>query len=375
MVRRVSLFLFVFLAISIPVSPVATRSVAAGQASGLSGDAVDAAEAARVISVLEAGGEYDALYDLVHPDVVAEVPRWVVVGWYETEFAATPTDELIVTGVEFVDWTWGVTGQEYPRTAAVSYEQPFLIDGEWTDLPGVVHLVESGGEWGWFFGNDRAAVDALVSTLAPPGDLRDESNPAGEPVPSGFADALDADIDEFWAGAYDDVGADYASPANIVGFDDPIRTGCGQADPDETAAFYCVTDGSIYYSDWFRTLVEDQFGDFAWVIVVAHEWGHHVQADQGRYATDQPHEDGGLYTIQLELEADCLAGAYARDAGARGWLDEGDIDEALELTARSGDAEDTRWTDPLAHGTSEQRVDAFTTGYAEGLDGCEVTLR
>jgi len=47
----------------------------------------------------------------------------------------------------------------------------------------------------------------------------------------------------------------------------------------------------------------------------------------------------------------------------------------LGLTALSGDAEDTHWTDPLAHGTSEQRVAAFTTGYDDGLSGCEVRLR
>ncbi|CAA9566605.1 MAG: hypothetical protein AVDCRST_MAG87-2010 [uncultured Thermomicrobiales bacterium] len=372
MVRRFCLFLCIILAASLP--PLDTNRTLAAQSAGLSGDSADAAEAARAISVLEAEGDYDALYDLVHPDVVAEVPRWVVVGWYESEFAATPTAELTVTGVEFVTWEWGVTGQSYADTAAVSYEQPFFIDGTWTDIPGVVHLVEDEGEWGWFFGNDRASVDALLSTLAPPADLPAEPD---EPVDvqSEFEDALDADVDEFWRSAFDDADAEYAPPAKIVGFDDVIGTGCGQADPEETAAFYCVRDGSIYYSEWFRFLVEDEFGDFAWVTVVAHEWAHHIQAEQGRYATEEPHDDGGYYVIQLELEADCLAGAYAGDADARGWLDDGDIDEALALTAQSGDAEDTRWNDPLAHGTGQQRVKAFSTGYADGLDGCKVELR
>ncbi|MBA2754204.1 MAG: neutral zinc metallopeptidase [Chloroflexia bacterium] len=373
MVRRVLLLLFLIIAAL--MSPLAIGQVAASQTTRLTGDAADAAEAAIEISRLEAEGDYDALYDLVHPDVVDEVPRWVVVGWYETEFADTPTDELTVTGVEFVDWTWGVTGESYPDTAAVSYDQPYQIDGEWTDVPGVVHLVESAGEWGWFFGIDRESVDALISTLAPPGALDDDADPAAEPGPPSFEDPLDADVDEFWQDAYDDAGIDYSSPVRIVGFATEIRTGCGSADPAETAAFYCTLDGSIYYTEWFRELVETEIGDFAWVTVVAHEWAHHIQAEQGRYATDEPHDDGGFYTIQLELEADCLAGAYAGDAEARGWLDEGDLDEALGLTALSGDAEDTHWTDPLAHGTSEQRVAAFTTGYDDGLSGCEVRLR
>ena len=45
-----------------------------------------AAAAAREFSVLEAARDFDALYERMHPDARAVVPRSAVVGWYESYF-------------------------------------------------------------------------------------------------------------------------------------------------------------------------------------------------------------------------------------------------------------------------------------------------
>jgi predicted metalloprotease len=140
------------------------------------------------------------------------------------------------------------------------------------------------------------------------------------------------------------------------------------------AAFYCVIDEKIYYSAEFRTLIENQIGDFAWVIVVAHEWGHHIQAKLGFDLGVVPDRAGEVAPVELEQQADCLAGAYAIDAELSGWLDPGDIEEALTITEISGDPPGTAWNDPRAHGTGDVRIDAFMTGYTAGIAGCDLDL-
>ncbi len=348
----------------------------------LQGDEEDAAEAAEELSRLEADGKYNALYDLMHPDARDAVPEAAVVGWYEQEFVGKRTDELTVTGVRFLSWTWDVTGETYRRTASVSFVQPYWEDGVRADVPGTVHLVESAEGWGWFFGGSRAFVDsqiALYGTGSEPARVVVEEVPSGiggaeGDFVSAFPEELDRDVDLFWAGEFAEAGIAYNPPDDIVEMDGPIVTACGPAAPAETAAFYCTLDETIYYNPEFRLVVEQNVGDFAWVTVIAHEWGHHVQAQLGIYATENPELDGGLYTVELEQQADCLAGVYTADAEDRGWLDAGDYEEAIYLTGAAGDPEGTAADDPEAHGTSQQRRAAFRSGYTEGLAGCDLDL-
>src|SRR5215213_9320150 len=84
-----------------------------------------AAETARELSRLEAEREFDALYDRMHPDARAVVPRSAVVGWYESIFGDKETSELIVTGVLAEPWTWGVTGTTYDDAVTVRFVQPY----------------------------------------------------------------------------------------------------------------------------------------------------------------------------------------------------------------------------------------------------------
>lgn len=140
--------------------------------------AANAAAAAVELSRLEAEGQYDAVYDRMHPDAQAVVPRQTVVGWYQAESAPLGPGVITVLSVEFVDWTWGVTGVTYPGAAEITFSQPYA-DGTTTD--GVLRLVESGGEWRWFFGRDRAFVDAQIARFggAPePPEEQDEQAPA-----------------------------------------------------------------------------------------------------------------------------------------------------------------------------------------------------
>jgi predicted metalloprotease len=330
-----------------------------------------AAEVAVELSVLEAEGEFDLLYDLIHPDARAEVPRGAVVGWYENDFAPLGPSEITVTGVEFVEWTWAVTGETYADTAEVSYLQPFSVEG--TTVESTVHLVEFDGEWRWFFGRSREFVDEQIARYVPAEPVTlDATEESAELA------LIEEDLDSFWSGIAAQNGLIYEAP-EVVLVEEAVSSACGRAE-DQFGAFYCTGDGTIYLEDEFSVFLYDR-GDFALALVVAHEWAHHVQAQNGGFLVTATGGDAAntgdptLYTIEIELQADCLAGVWAQDAEVRGWLETGDVEEAVSLSLEvGGDLPGTSVYDLYAHGSGEQRADAFLAGYYDGFAGCDFAL-
>jgi predicted metalloprotease len=168
------------------------------------------------------------------------------------------------------------------------------------------------------------------------------------------------DINAFWQQTFDDSEVEYEPPTEFVGYTEPIETACGDADLNN--AFYCGASHGIYYDLNFLDSQLHTFGDLAPVIIIAHEWGHLVQANLGLL--------GGRYlSVETELQADCFAGAWAQHANEAGMLEEGDLDEAGAALFNAGD-EDMPWFDPDAHGPPEQRVRAFADGFQNGVSRC-----
>ncbi|MGH2558565.1 MAG: neutral zinc metallopeptidase [Thermomicrobiales bacterium] len=318
-------------------------------ASTFASDSQDAADTAYYLSELEANGQFNALYDLIHPDAHAMIPRAAVIGWYQNEFAPRGASPATISGVRFVTWTWAVTGKTYHRTAEVSFVQTFWDGGANTALEDVVRLVKTDGEWRWFFGRSREFIKEQIALYVP------QSIAGGT-----LADLAVADIDAYWQGLFAATAVGYESP-DVIAFVGATPTGCGYA-ADQGFALYCSLDQTIYYDiGWYEVIVLE-VGDFAWVNVLAHEWGHHVQHILQVNGVSNPR---GRPPIQEELQADCLAGAYALDAETRGLLDVGDVFEAVTLAALSGSTD---------HGTGDDRLTAFMSGYLGGLVGCGLTL-
>lgn len=332
------LLLAIFLA-GLP-SPVAAQSSADEQA---------AAATAEEISWLESTGDFNSVYDRIHPDAHAIIPRAAVIGWYQNDFGPLGPGVATVTGVRFVEWTWPVTGQAYPYTAEVSFRQPFANG---TVAEDVVRLVQDGsGEWRWFFGRSREFIEEQIAKYAPP-----------PPVVSNVSifDVVITDLNTYWSLAFAASGQPY-TPPNVVAIETIAYSSCDAIDPYISPAAYCSLDQTIYFSpSWFSD-VEYAIGDFAWITIMAHEWGHHVQALDGAYL--------GVGN-QHELQADCLAGSYGRDAETRGLLDPGDITEAILISATFGDPIGLPQDSPGAHGTNDDRVTAFMRGYLDGFIGC-----
>ena len=188
------------------------------------------------------------------------------------------------------------------------------------------------------------------------------------------------DVSEYWIEQLPtSFGTDYVE-AQTVFFSQSTSTGCGQASA-ETGPFYCPLDGLVYFDLEFLQVLQNNFGatgDLAAQYIVAHEYGHHVQNvlginEQMRQAQQDDPARANQYSVALELQADCLAGAWARDAADRGLLEsEQEIEEALNAAAAVGDdriqQKTTGRVDPESwtHGSSAQRVQWFQRGFQTG---------
>ncbi|MEO6458355.1 MAG: neutral zinc metallopeptidase [Chloroflexia bacterium] len=168
-------------------------------------------------------------------------------------------------------------------------------------------------------------------------------------------------INDFWVAEFKEAGARYEPPAEIVPYTREIDTLCGPAVLNN--AFYCPNSHGIYYDLNFLQDQLDSDGDFAPVTILAHEWGHLVQGNLDLL-------NSGLYSVQLELQADCFAGAWANYAGELEILEEGDLDEGATALFKAGDDSNTAWFDPQAHGQPDQRIQSFDIGLKSNTDAC-----
>jgi predicted metalloprotease len=179
-------------------------------------------------------------------------------------------------------------------------------------------------------------------------------------TPDNLTTSVLGDIDAFWAAELAANGNDYWA-AGMVPVTEVVYSSCGQFGPYDNPAAYCPVDDSVYYSVPLGADIQTTVGDFAWIAVLAHEWGHHVQQVLG--ITPE-------LTIDRELQADCFAGAYAQRALQQGFLQEGDVTEAVLINILSGDPIEMDEMAANAHGSSDYRVTSFMEGYFGGSAVC-----
>lgn len=330
-------------------------------------------EAARQVFQVTEDRTYNALYDLIHPDAHAVIPREVVLGAFAESDAAADADtasqvgEAQVVDVQFGDWTWPVTGTTYQNAAEVTFAAPYTENGVTTTRTGQMYLVEYEGAWRWFFGNSKEAVDQAIARYT-------EAPVAQAPATSGeLLQFITADLDSFYRKTLAETDYGYASPGVRLVGERSFTTACGPASGGFWA-FYCPEDDIVYLDGPF---LADLFtrSDFAVAFVIGHEWAHHVQTNVGIERAEEPDEYGELYSVEIELMADCLTGVWAQDADTRGVLSPGDIEEAVDFAVEFlGDPPTIETYDPRAHGTGEQRANAIMLGYKNGFLGCNETL-
>jgi uncharacterized protein len=195
-----------------------------------------------------------------------------------------------------------------------------------------------------------------------------------------FVAVVLADTEDAWHAVFRQMGREYQEP-KLVLFTDQTRSGCGFASA-ASGPFYCPEDRRLYIDLGFYRLLRERFGapgDFAQAYVIAHEVGHHVQnllgiSERVQAARGTVSEvEYNQLSVRLELQADFLAGVWARYADrVKHVVEAGDIDEAMRAASAVGDDTLQRRSrgnvvpDSFTHGSSAQRVRWFRKGYDTG---------
>ncbi len=219
----------------------------------------------------------------------------------------------------------------------------------------------------------------LIGNLLGGGTTNNQALTAEEQALGDFASVVLKDTEDVWTKVFQDYGMTY-QPAKMILYRDGTDSGCGYANA-QVGPFYCSLDQSIYIDLSFFTTMRTKLGasgDFAMAYVIAHEIGHHVQHLTGVLEDVQKAKQGLTQTqanelnVRLELQADYLAGVWANHVQGMGYLEDGDIEEALNAAAAVGDdriqqqATGRVTPDNFTHGTSEQRQRWFRKGFMAG---------
>lgn len=207
---------------------------------------------------------------------------------------------------------------------------------------------------------------------------------AGEKQVREFVSVVLADTEDTWNAVFKQAGTQYQEPKLVI-YRGQVSSACGM-NTSASGPFYCPGDNKMYLDlSFFNELQQmGASGDFALAYVVAHEVGHHVQnliGTAGRVRQMQQRvskKEANQLSVRMELQADCLAGIWAHHTQRRRqFLEEGDLEEAINAAAKVGDDHIQRQAgarvtpDAFTHGSSKQRMDWFTAGLKSGvLDTC-----
>lgn len=211
------------------------------------------------------------------------------------------------------------------------------------------------------------------------------AGPTGNDDMRRFVAVVLGDTEDVWREAFRKMGRTYQEP-KLVLFTGAVESACGMAD-SAVGPFYCPSDHKVYLDLSFFQDMRARLGasgDFAQAYVIAHEVGHHVQTLLGisekvrQLQSRTGRSDRNRLSVMMELQADCLAGVWARQAHeSRKILEEGDIEEGMNAASAVGDDRIQKRTqgyvvpDAFTHGTSAQRVGWFKQGLERGdPQGC-----
>ncbi len=191
------------------------------------------------------------------------------------------------------------------------------------------------------------------------------------------------EVNELWA---EDLGGRYQQPG-LVFFTQGTQTRCGPAS-SEVGPFYCPPDQTVFIDIGFLQALQDRFGAegrYAQAYIMAHEVGHHLQTlfgteRQVRAAQEQRPALANRLSVAMELQADCYAGVWGRQADERGnvAITRAELDQALNAASAVGDDRIQKRTsgrvDPESwtHGSASQRRAWFARGFEAGTpDACD----
>ncbi|MEV4617638.1 neutral zinc metallopeptidase [Asanoa sp. NPDC049573] len=169
----------------------------------------------------------------------------------------------------------------------------------------------------------------------------------------------------YWSDVFKQSGERFRPIREVVPYAREGEVDCGGEAVPRNNAVYCPDGDFIAYDVNFAVAAFQQVGDAFLYYLLGHEYAHAIQARLGI-----EHR----LTIDHELQADCMAGAYLGDSVKAGGLtiDKGDLDEFQRGLLAVGDDPSVPWFAPGAHGTAEQRTESFFLGYEKSLAACDL---
>ncbi|MEO6041747.1 MAG: neutral zinc metallopeptidase [Croceibacterium sp.] len=183
-------------------------------------------------------------------------------------------------------------------------------------------------------------------------------------------------LNDTWAPIFQKANIKFQPPALDL-YSGSDRSGCGAASSG-MGPFYCPNDQTIYLDTSFYDELDKKLGagpgDFARYYVIAHEYGHHVQALTGvaqqiSSAQQQNPGEANQLSVLMELQADCYAGVWA--GKNRNLIEPGDFEEGMKAAQAIGDDTLTHGSvssENFTHGSSQQRMQALRMGMESADD-------
>jgi len=236
----------------------------------------------------------------------------------------------------------------------------------------------SGGLGGSLGGGFAPQIQAPQRQQAPRADYSSDEQKQ-------FVETILGSTEQVWTTIFANYGKQYPKPKlNLFG--GQVRSACGLAS-SASGPFYCPGDNQVYIDLSFYKELEQKFGaggDFAQAYVLAHEVGHHVQNIIGvlpqfnKMRRSMGKAQFNKQSVKVELQADCFAGVWGYYVNREGWLEAGDLEEALVAANQIGDDAIQKRTqgyvvpESFNHGTSEQRRFWFRRGFESGrMESCD----
>ena len=245
---------------------------------------------------------------------------------------------------------------------------------------------------GWALGIDPSLLIGGAEVLTGPSQPHVQAPPRRTGAPQDdmgrFVSKVLGSTEAQWKQVFAKDGRTYRAPVLVL-YRGTTRADCGGVAQSAMGPFYCPADLKIYLDTAFFDQIATRFRgcdvgskscQFAQAYVIAHEVGHHVQnllqilpkAQQAQRAARSKAE-GNHIQVQVELQADCLAGVWANHSDEQ-WklIQPGDVEAAMRTAAAIGDDTLQRRSqgyvvpDSFTHGTSEQRQRWFNIGLKSG---------
>jgi predicted metalloprotease len=204
------------------------------------------------------------------------------------------------------------------------------------------------------------------------GGLRRSGGPPAAEEANAVVQRVLKDVERYWAATYPQV-ADGAAFKPVQGGYHPYTSSkpppsCG-SEPGQYQpnAFYCPAGDFIAWdAEVLIPQLHADFGPLLVGVVMAHEYGHAVQARLRR--TEEP-------TVVLEQQADCFAGAWTGDivagrSDAFGGVSPDQLDSTVAGMLMLRDQPGTAALAPEAHGNAFDRIRAFQEGVEQSATRC-----